>query len=240
MSKPKAIQIYTDWYQQLKLLNNEQVGRLMMGLLEFALSDEKPQFGDDKLLEVLSISYVQQLSRDLERYQEICEKRSQSGRKGGEKRAQANGSKSKQMLTNDSKSKQYKEKEKEKYKEKYNILCRVNSTARESDYASVVDYLNRKAGTRYRSDSKATMLLIADRMDEGYTVDDFKTVIDKKCDSWLHTEYSRFLRPQTLFSAKHFEEYLNEPPKKVNADFTHFENNSFDVSKLDEQTLFED
>ena len=46
---------------------------------------------------------------------------------------------------------------------------------------------------------------------EGHTVDDFKTVIDKKYAEWgQNPKMSKYLRPETLFSAEHFESYLNE------------------------------
>ena len=45
---------------------------------------------------------------------------------------------------------------------------------------------------------------------EGYTVEDFKTVIDKKFKSWGNDpKMSLYLRPSTLFGTR-FGEYLNE------------------------------
>lgn len=74
----------------------------------------------------------------------------------------------------------------------------------------IVDYLNEKAGKSYRAKSKDTAKHINARLAEGFTVDDFKTVIDKKCAEWLHTEFEQYLRPATLFGTK-FEGYLNAP-----------------------------
>lgn len=73
---------------------------------------------------------------------------------------------------------------------------------------AVIAYLNEKAGTAYRSKTKKTRDLIKARFHEGFTVEDFKTVIDKKCAEWLGTEYEKYLRPETLFGTK-FEGYLN-------------------------------
>lgn len=72
----------------------------------------------------------------------------------------------------------------------------------------IVDYLNEKAGTSYRAGSKATQQHINARLSEGYTVEDFKAVIDKKCAEWKGTEFEQYLRPSTLFGSK-FENYLN-------------------------------
>ena len=77
------------------------------------------------------------------------------------------------------------------------------------NYIYIVDYLNSKAGTNYRSTTPKTQKHINARLSEGFTVDDFKTVIDKKCADWLGSDMERYLRPETLFGTK-FEGYLNE------------------------------
>lgn len=77
-------------------------------------------------------------------------------------------------------------------------------------YISVIEHLNKKAGTNYRASSKATQGHINARLAEGYTVEDFFKVIDKKCTEWRGTEMEKYLRPETLFGSK-FENYLNAP-----------------------------
>ena len=72
----------------------------------------------------------------------------------------------------------------------------------------IVNYLNEKAGTKYRAGTKDTVKHIRARLSEGYTVDDFKIVIDKKVAEWQGTKMAEFLRPMTLFGTK-FESYLN-------------------------------
>lgn len=75
-------------------------------------------------------------------------------------------------------------------------------------YDSIVAYLNEKAGTNYRASSAKTKTAIHARFADGFTEDDFRTVIDKKCAEWIGTEWEKFLRPETLFGTK-FEGYLN-------------------------------
>ena len=75
-------------------------------------------------------------------------------------------------------------------------------------YQDIITYLNDKAGTGYRAGSKKTQSCIHARFEEGFTVEDFKTVIDKKCMEWIGTEFEKVLRPETLFGTK-FENYLN-------------------------------
>lgn len=76
--------------------------------------------------------------------------------------------------------------------------------------SEILDYLNAKLGTSYRPSSRKTTSLVNARLKEGFTVDDFKTVIDKKCAAWMDDpKMSKYLRPETLFGTK-FEGYLNE------------------------------
>ncbi len=81
----------------------------------------------------------------------------------------------------------------------------------------IIDCLNLKAGKNFRSSTAATQSLIKARLNEGFTVEDFKKVIDIKCNEWLGSDYAQYLRPQTLFGTK-FESYLNSidtvKPKK--------------------------
>ena len=78
------------------------------------------------------------------------------------------------------------------------------------DYKDIVLYLNEKSGKNFRYSSRKTQDLIKARINEGFTVDDFKVVIDKKCNEWLKdTKMNQYLRPETLFGTK-FESYLNQ------------------------------
>ena len=81
-------------------------------------------------------------------------------------------------------------------------------------YSLVIDYLNKKANTNYRPTTKNTQSFINARVKEGYTVEDFKKVIDSKSKEWLNTDFEKYLRPATLFGTK-FENYLNEANKKT-------------------------
>ena len=82
----------------------------------------------------------------------------------------------------------------------------------------IVDYLNEKAHTKYRSNSKTTMRHINARLKEGRTLSDFKRVIDNRCATWLGTDMEQYLRPETLFGSK-FESYLNaSAPKRRGSD----------------------
>ena len=76
-------------------------------------------------------------------------------------------------------------------------------------YEEIVQYLNQKTGKNFKSTSKATQRHIKARFTDGFVLDDFKQVIDKKCSDWLrYQKMKEYLRPETLFGTK-FESYLN-------------------------------
>lgn len=84
--------------------------------------------------------------------------------------------------------------------------------------SSVVSYLNEKAGSSFKASSKNTQSLIKARTREGFTIDDFKTVIDGRVKAWANDpKMSEYLRPQTLFGTK-FESYLNASKAKPKTD----------------------
>ena len=81
------------------------------------------------------------------------------------------------------------------------------------DVAEIVAYLNGVTGSHYKPTTPKTQKQIRARMREGFTVADFKKVIDtKNQDEWFVT--GGFMRPETLFGTK-FESYLNERPKNL-------------------------
>ena len=78
------------------------------------------------------------------------------------------------------------------------------------DVEAIIDYLNQKIGSNYKSNTKSTVSHIKARLKEGFTLDDFYTVIDKKVLLWgKDIKMQAYLRPETLFGTK-FESYLNE------------------------------
>lgn len=104
----------------------------------------------------------------------------------------------------DSKEKELKEKESPAKAEPLMVASR-----------EIVNYLNEKTHSNYKASSRNTVSLIKARMAEGHTTDDFKKVIDVKSAEWLGTEQEQYLRPETLFCAKHFESYLNQKMPKA-------------------------
>lgn len=158
---------------------------------------------------------------------ELSRQRSESGRRGGtasddgkqtpskrEANAEANAKQTQSKASSktesngqakskgNSKGKEHLEKEREKEKARAERLAAI---------ADVVNHLNAACGTSYRTDSETSAKLIGARIDDGFTADDCKRVVDNMAAAWLgDAKMRQFLRPTTLFRKEKFEGYLNQ------------------------------
>lgn len=100
------------------------------------------------------------------------------------------------------------EKEREKEKE---VVMEIEKEEKNEKkiFVEILDYLNSRCLTNYRTTSEKNCKLIRFRLNEGFTSDDFKYVIDVKVNEWLGTDMEKYLRPETLFGTK-FENYRNQ------------------------------
>ena len=193
-------------------------------------------------------------------------RRREAGRKGGEAKAEnaksedeisskplANSSKplanGKQNVAKEKDKVKDKEKEKDKDKEKEkdkdlskNILSGKPDDAypKKSDHKAVrdgiIDYLNAKTGKNFTHSAVSVLQPVTDRLMDGYSAEDLKRVIDIKTEEWKGTEMDKYLRPGTLFSAAHFEEYLNQrtikPNKRAPNSFCDYPQHNYDLKEL--------
>lgn len=83
--------------------------------------------------------------------------------------------------------------------------------------SQIINYLNERTGKNFQTKTKATQQHINARFREGYTLEEFKAVIDVKTKQWLNDEkMNSYLRPSTLFIPENFENYLNETDLRRN------------------------
>lgn len=73
----------------------------------------------------------------------------------------------------------------------------------------IINHLNHITGKAFRSNTAETKALVRARLNDGFTIDDFKKVVNIKAKQWLNGENYIYLRPKTLFGTK-FEGYLQE------------------------------
>ncbi|MDY3206060.1 conserved phage C-terminal domain-containing protein [Clostridium baratii] len=97
-----------------------------------------------------------------------------------------------------------------KVRPKDNINKNIIANNIKSAAIEIIDFLNILSNSKYKWNSVETLNLIRDRIEEGYSVEDFKEVILKKYNEWSGTIYAKYIRPSTLFKEGKFDEYLNQ------------------------------
>lgn len=206
----------SDYGDALLNIPDENVGKIIKGLIEYAMDKEHTPIDDPAVSGLYTVMRLH-----IDRDEEYRQSKVNAGRNGG----LAKRSKAKQNVAERSKGVANCSKVKQSlppnpYPYPYPIpdikdLKEKNNTKENDPFADdVVSYLNFKAGTHYQSKGK-TLQLINARVKDGFTTDDFKKVIDKKVEEWKGTPYEKFIRPSTLFAPGHFEEYLNQPVKST-------------------------
>lgn len=117
-------------------------------------------------------------------------------------------------------------------------------------YKEIIAYLNDKTGKSFKDKSKDTRKHIRQKIDEGYTLEDFKKVIDTKTAEWIGTRWDMYLRPSTLFG-ENFEAYLNQmkfvyvcggvdlaaKPKAFGTRFNNFTQRNYDFDSMERLLL---
>ena len=108
----------------------------------------------------------------------------------------------------------------------------------DSDIKTIVDYLNEKTQSNFKAKTEETRKSIRARLKEGYTVEDFKRVIDAKSNDWADSERMReYLRPSTLFRPSNFEAYLNEANRPKVKKKSEFFQNEYDFDELERKLM---
>ena len=78
------------------------------------------------------------------------------------------------------------------------------------DAKTVLLFLNKKTGKNFKENTKSHLSKIKSRLKDGYTIQDCKTMIVKKCKEWIMTDMDKYLNPQTLFRDANFDKYVAE------------------------------
>lgn len=188
-------------------LTNEQRGELFYAIYKYQLGED---FELSPIVKIAFSQFKNQFKRDDEKYKKVCEARKQAGAMGGKQRVanQANATKCKQNKANQADSDNKSDSDSVNDSDIKELLsC--------NKCKDIISYLNAKADTNYKATSSKTASLINARLKEGFTLEDFKSVIDDKVHEWgSDHKMSKYLRPETLFGTK-FEGYLNTISKDV-------------------------
>ena len=82
MTKPKGFFTYFHHGEMLSALSDVQAGKLYKALAHYGDTGELPDFSDDSAVQVAFIIIRGEIDYNFERYQDICKKRSEAGKKG--------------------------------------------------------------------------------------------------------------------------------------------------------------
>lgn len=109
------------------------------------------------------------------------------------------------------------EEEKDKENRKKNKEAETYTDKEKEIVREVIEHLNKTSGKAFKYTTPNTIKLICNRLAEGYELNDFIDVINKKCYEWNETENALYIRPETLFGEK-FESYVNQKAESKSFD----------------------
>lgn len=216
-----------------------------MALIDYSESAIIPELDG---ITQMAFSFIRsQMDRDNEKYESRVAANRENGKKGGRpKKPKGNEENPKNPMvleeTERNPENPIKSNDKDNDKEK-DINTLSAKPDRTETIRKVVQYLNDKAGKHFKASTENTKKHINARLNEGYSLDDFIAVVDKKVQAWKgDPQMDRYLRPETLFGRK-FESYLNENVSgkvqaAVKTQFHNFEERDYDFDEL-EKRLFE-
>ena len=200
--------IYKEYYELITLLTEREQQELLLAITKFMFEDVEPTLNDKQT----------KIFNNLRRPLEKSKKRSKCGSitKSNENQEENETKAKENQKEIKIKSNENQKENESKTHQDVNVIVNVNDNVDVNvkkisleEIKGIVEYLNIKSNSHYKYSTDKTQTLIKARIKDGFTLDDFKIVIDKKCEEWLGTDFEKFLRPETLFSNK-FEGYLNQ------------------------------
>lgn len=200
--------IYKEYYELITLLTEREQQELLLAITKFMFEDVEPTLNDKQT----------KIFNNLRRPLEKSKKRSKCGSitKSNENQEENETKTKENQKEIKTKTKENQKENESKTHQDVNVIVNVNDNVDVNvnkitiaEIKGIIEYLNIKSNSHYKYSTDKTQTLIKARIKDGFTLDDFKIVIDKKCEEWLGTDFEKFLRPETLFSNK-FEGYLNQ------------------------------
>lgn len=187
----KSFTIYKEYYELITLLNQREQEEFLLAIVRYMFEDVEPILNNKQ----------QKIFNNLKRPLDVSKNKSKNARKENQTEIKSKSNENQTEIKKDIK------------RDNTSMMLMSMSNVYVNVYKDIIDYLNLKTNKNYRYTTKKTQDLIKARLNEGFTLEDFKTVIDKKIQDEYFIE-NDYLRPETLFSNK-FESYLNQNVKKI-------------------------
>ena len=227
-------------YQAVRNFSNEDAGKLFHTICRYSLGEEIGDLEDK--IQVAFNFFKNRLDKYRKKWEKTRKARIESGKLGGlAKQANANFAKqNEQTVANVAVS------DNVNVSDSVSVNDNKKKASPSDEIITILEDLNKRTKSKkgFSPSTQCNQDLIRARMSEGFTVENFITVNEKKVKQWLHDpEMAQYLRPATLYSNK-FEGYLNQievkavkqvSPKYPTADERRRENNK----KVFEQSMKE-
>ena len=200
MNEINSFTIYREYYDLITLLNDEEQAKVLLAITKFMFEDKEMDLTEREKKVFVN------LKRPLNKSKEQSKRRTKQKPNENQKETE--------LKPNDEPNENTSNDVYVNVHDNVNVNILENKGYGEKKpFKEIIDYLNKKANTHFKPASNITQSKINARLNEGYSLDDFIVVIDKKCDEWRGTEFEQYLCPETLFGTK-FEKYLNQKSKQ--------------------------
>lgn len=265
--KKKAFYMLHSWYAFFKNLNEHQRSELIMAIFEHEISGGETSVQLSAELMPIYEFIAQSLDNFRAEYENRCELAKANGRLGGLAKASGRyqllpsasesyqtlakasdpnrplanlADKDKDKVKDEDEDKDWDgEKDKNKSASAFDFDLPFPTAAEKEAEKEIMSYYHKVTGKSKRI-NESTSICIRRWLAEGYSVSDFKRVIDNMYTAWKGKVYETGLRPEKLFGSS-FEQYLDwhisETDFKAETDNADSDGFVYDVKELEQHVL---
>lgn len=225
MNEIKSFSFFDSYYEAVDSLTENDKKIMLVAIVDYVFKNKEPQLnGTLKALWTfikLSLDTSKKRSKlgqnrnETETNEEQNENKTKSKEKQNKIKKETNEEQNENILCNHNHNHNHNLKsnsnnlEKIEYEEEKPLEVADDTGLLAETTKKVIEYLNKTVNTNFRASSKMTKSKIQARLNDGYRLNDFTVVIEKKAKEWIGTEFEKYLCPETLFGNK-FEKYLNQ------------------------------
>jgi len=209
----KSVLLYSDMIHMVEKLKDDQAGKLLKHILRY-VNDQNP-VTDDLLIEVAFEPIKQQLKRDLRKWEEIKNKRSEAGKASAESKKLAKEKKGKSTKSTSVESDQQ-DLTKSTVNDTVNVTVNdikesINTPSKDGfvDPLKFVTYFNSIGDRQFKVTDKVKAALKARLKD--YTKEEIAKAIQKAHKDPYHIENNfKYLTPEFILRPEKLEMFLNQ------------------------------
>ena len=216
----KSFVLYSDLIHTVSKMPSDKAGELFKHILKY-VNDENPTT-NDLIVQLTFEPIKQQLKRDLIKFEQVKEKRSQAGKRSAEvRKAKQNSTNStnltsvksvEQTLTNSTVSVNDNDNVND-----INIVSKDTCVAKAPhiDFTNLLKLINLKTGRNFKVINKSVRAKYKARLKEGYTKDDISNAISNAVNTQYHKDNNyKHLTPEFFSRADKIDAHSNTTETK--------------------------